>query len=162
MGLAVGIPFGILIIILLIISWNDPYAFYGLGLIIAVLFLSWLFLRVVYRGKYDAEFILDGEGVLYQTELRQSKKNRIVNSLAVVLGLLSGKPTGAGAGILAGSREKVFLRWDRLTRVKYKPNSYTILLRAGMAENIGVFCTRDNYHPVEQFVREKTKHLPGN
>jgi len=39
LGLAIGIPFGILIIILLIIARSDPNAFYGLGLIIALLFL---------------------------------------------------------------------------------------------------------------------------
>ena len=160
LGLAIGIPFGILIIILLIIARSDPNAFYGLGLIIALLFFTWLFLMVVYRGKYDAEFILDEKGALYQTEVKQAKKNRIVNSLAVLLGLFTGKPVAIGAGMLAGSRQKVFLRWDCLTE-SVQTKSYTILLRAGLTNNIGLLC-QDNYYPVEQFVRHKTKHLQGN
>ena len=61
--------------------------------------------------------------------------------------------------ILAGSRQDLFLSWKQLTRVTYKPRTRTILLRAGLTENIGLFRTGDNYASVEQFVRKRTGHL---
>lgn len=63
--------------------------------------------------------------------------------------------------ILAGSRQDLFLSWKQLTRVTYKPRTRTILLRAGLTENIGLFRTGDNYASVEQFVRKRTGHLSG-
>lgn len=161
LGLAVGIPFGALIIVLLILSFSDVGALYGLALVGALLLLSWLFLMMVYRGKYEMDFILDSTGALYRTQTKQAKKNRIINTLAVVFGLLSRNLTTAGAGMLAQSRQQVFMRWQRITRVKYIPRSRTILLRSGLTENIALFCSEDNYSAVEQFVKTKTQHLEG-
>jgi hypothetical protein len=73
-----------------------------------------------------------------------------------VIGLLSGRPAAAGAGILAQSQQEVFLRWNRITKVKYRPKSRTILLRSGWTENIALFCADENYEQVEVFVRRNT------
>jgi hypothetical protein len=113
----------------------------------------------VYRGKYEADFVLDNKGVLCRTQAKQAKKNRVVNALTVVLGLLSGKPAAAGAGMLAQSREEVFLRWNRVTKVKYKPKSHTILLRGGRTEQIALFCADENYPQIEHEVMLRTTHL---
>ncbi|MPN57937.1 hypothetical protein SDC9_205633 [bioreactor metagenome] len=133
-------------------SGKSIYTLYGLGLIAVLLFLTWLFIMAVYRGKYEVEFVLDDKGVLCRTQAKQAKKNRIVNALTVILGLLTGKPAAAGAGMLAQSRQEVSLRWNRVTRAKYKPKSRTILLRGGWTENIALFCADDNYEQIEAFV----------
>lgn len=157
LGLAVGIPFGLLIIILVLVSGKSVYTLYALGLLIALLFLTWLFIIVVYGGKYEVEFELDEKGALCRTQAKQAKKNKVVNALTVFLGLLSSKPAVAGAGILAQSRQQVFIRWDRVRRVKYKPRQRTILLRGGFSENIALFCTQENYPKVEQLIMSKTQ-----
>ena len=154
LGLAIGIPFGLVALVIGLTSGKSVYALYGLGIIVVLLFLTWRFIMAVYRGKYEAEFVLDGKGILCRTQAKQAKKNRIINSLTVVLGLLSGKPAAAGAGMLAQSRQEVSLRWNRVTRVKYKPKSRTILLRGGWTENIALFCADENYEQVEAFVRQ--------
>ncbi len=161
LGLAIGIPFGALIIVLLILSFSDVGALYGLALVGALLVLSWLFLMIVYRGKYEMDFLLDSDGALYRTQAKQAKKNWIINTLAVVFGLLFRNPTAAGAGMLAQSRQQVFMRWERITRVKYIPRSRTILLRSGLMENIALFCSEENYFAAEHFVKNKTQHLRG-
>jgi hypothetical protein len=48
----------------------------------------------------------------------------------------------AGAGMLAQSRQVVFLPWNRITTVKYKPQSRSILLGGGWMEQISLFCTK--------------------
>ena len=159
LGLAIGIPFGLAALVIGLTSGKSVYTLYGLGLIAALLLLSWLFIVVVYRGKYEAEFVLDGKGVLCRTQAKQAKKNRIVNTLTVVLGLLSGKPAAAGAGMLAQSRQEVFLRWNRVTKVKYKPKSRTILLRGGWTEQLALFCADESYPQIEHEVMLRTAHL---
>lgn len=161
LGIAVGIPFGLVALIIGLASGKSVYTLYGLGLIGALLLFTWLFIMAVYRGKYEAEFVLDDKGALCRTQAKQAKKNRIVNALTVVLGLLTGRPAVAGAGLLAQSRQEVFLKWNRVTKVKYKPKSHIILLRGGWTEQIALFCTQENYCAAEQFIAIKIKHLKG-
>lgn len=156
LGLAIGIPFGLVALVIGLSSGKSVYTLYGLGFIVALLFFTWLFIMAVYRGRYEAEFVLDDKGVLCRTQAKQAKKNRIINALTVVLGLLFGKPAAAGAGMMAQSRQEVFLKWNRVTKVKYKPNSRTVLLRGGWTESIALFCTAENYEQVEVFVRRNT------
>jgi hypothetical protein len=159
LGIVIGIPFGLVALVIGLASGKSVYALYGLGLIAALLFFTWLFIMAVYRGKYEAEFVLDDKGVLCRTQAKQAKKNRIVNAITVVLGLLSGKPAVAGAGSLAQSRQETFLKWNRVTKVKYKPKRHTILLLGGWTEQVALFCTEDNYAPVEREVMTRTIHL---
>ena len=74
LGLAIGIPFGIVALVIGLTSGRSVYTLYGLGLIAALLLLSWLFIVVVYRGRYEAEFVLDDKGVLCRTQAKQAKK----------------------------------------------------------------------------------------
>ena len=157
LGIAIGIPFGLVALVIALTSGKSVYTFYALGLIGAVLLLTWLFVMVVYRGRYEAEFVLNDKGALCRTQAGQAKTNRIVNGLAIFLGLLSGKPSVAGAGLLAQSRQEVFIRWSRVQAVKYKPRQRTILLRSGIAERVALFCTRENYPMAEKLVMKKTQ-----
>jgi len=152
LGLAIGIPFGLVALVIVLVSGISRDTLYALGLIAALLVLTWLFIMAVYRGKYEAEFVLDGKGVLYRTQAKRARKNRVINTLTVILGLLTGKSAAAGAGMLAESRQETFLRWNCITSVKYKSKSHTILLRGGWTKNIALFCTEENYEAVEAFV----------
>ncbi len=162
LGIAIGIPFGLVALFLGLVSGRSVYALYGLGLLAALLFFTWLFIMVVYRGEYAAEYELDEKGVLSRTLPGQAKVSRIVNALAVILGLLYGRPATAGAGMLAASRQETFIRWNRITRVTCRPKDHTILLRGGWLEQLALFCTEENYTTVEQEVLARTAHCERN
>lgn len=157
LGLAIGIPFGLVVMIIGFTSEESHYTLYALGLIVGLLVLTWLLIMVMYRGKYEVEFVLNEDGILCQTQVEQRKKNRFINTLTVLLGLLVGKSATAGAGMLAQSRQEVFLRWHQITRVKCRPLSHTILLCGGFTEYIALFCTAENYKLVESFVIERVQ-----
>lgn len=161
LGIAVGIPFGLVALVITLMSDGSVYTLYALGLIGVLLFLAWLLIMAVYRGRYEVEFILDDQGVLCRTQAGQAKRSRIINFLTVVLGFLSGKPAVAGAGMLAQARQSEFLQWGCVTRVKYRPRQRTILLRGGWTENIALFCTEENYRTVEQAVKNRIRRLEG-
>jgi hypothetical protein len=158
LGLALGFPFGLLAVLFAILSFWSRGALYGLGLVGLLMLLTWLFVMVVYGGKYDAEFVLDDKGVACRTQSGQARKNRVINSLAVGLGLLAGKPGVAGAGLLAASRQQVFIRWNRIRKARYNPRARTILIWGGFAEHIALFCTAENYAIVEQSIKQKSGH----
>lgn len=157
LAIAVGIPFGLVAIVIGLASGRSIYTLYGLGMIVALLFFTWLFLVVVYRGKYEVEFVLNDKGALCRTQAGQAKKNRLVNTLTVIFGLFAGKPATAGAGMLAQSRQEVIIPWHRVAKVRCKPRSHTILLRGGWFESLALFCTQDNYQEVEDLVMLLTK-----
>ena len=148
LGIAIGIPFGLLIIFLLIIK-----AFYGVVLIALLFLLTYLFIIIFWKGKYDVGFKLDKTGIRSFTLPNQAKKNRILNAITVIAGLLSGKPAVAGAGLLAQSQQNVLIKWKRIKKVKYLPRKQVIMIKAGFAENLALFCKIDNYDEVEKFVR---------
>lgn len=155
LGIAIGIPFGIVVVVIGVSSGRSVDTLYALGLIGTLLLTTWVFIMAVYGGKYEVEYILNDEGVLCRTQAKQSRKNRIVNTLTIAFGMLTGKPAVAGAGLLADSRQSVHLRWRRITKVRYRPARRTILLRGGWTEQIALFCTKENYAFIEAFIRKK-------
>ncbi|MDD2481743.1 MAG: hypothetical protein PHC44_03455 [Lutispora sp.] len=160
LGLALGIPFGILIIVLLIVSKGDisrdgigyPLIFIGIFFV-----MSFMFIILIYGGKYDAGYVIDSKGILNYTQEKQAKKNKIINVLLVIIGILSGKPSAAGGGILAQSRQYVLVKWKSIKKVKVYPKSKSIVIRGGFAEKIALFCNDDNFELVRDIILDKVK-----
>ncbi len=142
LGIVIGIPFGFLVLVIGLTSGKSVYTLYGLALIAALFFFAWLLIMVIYRGKYEVEFVLDGQGRDLPNAGKTGKENRIVNGLTVMLGLLTGSFAVSGAGMLAQPAQETSLRWNRVTKVKQKPKSRIILLRSGWLEQIALFCTQ--------------------
>ena len=157
LAIAIGIPFGLLFIFFFLISnpENRIYSFYAFGIILLLFLLTYLFIMLIYKGKYSVTFHMDDEGIRCITRADMAKKNRIVNGLTISLGLLAGKSSIAGAGILANSKQSVYLKWKQVKNVKYDPKHQSILLRSHPMESIGVFCTQENYSIVETYIKNK-------
>lgn len=159
LGIAIGIPFGLLILVLLIVSGGDISTASGMGypfIFIGIFFiLSFLFIMLVYGGKYAAGYVIDAKGILNYTQKNQAKRNKIINALLVVTGLLSGKPSVAGAGILAQSRQSVLVKWKSIRKVKVYPSSKSIVIKGGFAEKIALFCNDDNFEYVKDIILVK-------
>ena len=157
-GLAVGLPFGLLIVILLIVSGGDLSGGmgYALLLIALLLVLTFLLVMAVYGGRYAPGYIIDTGGVTNYTQARQAKKNRVINGLAVTLGLATGRFSAAGAGMMAASRQVMHIKWKEIRKVMYDDERRVIRLRGGFAQKIAVFCTADNYDAVKAIVKSRT------
>ena len=158
MAIAIGIPFGLVIGILLIASRGEgarEYSFYGLALIAAAFGLAYLVIMIAYGGKYQVGFVLDRAGVQCYTCEKQARRNRVINGLTVMLGILTHRPAAAGAGILAASRQSTSLKWRDMRETKFYPRQFTVILHGGFAQQIAVFCTPDNYGVVEAFIRSR-------
>lgn len=159
LGLAIGLPFGLLMLILLILGRGQQDTWYALGLIALLLVSTVLLVLLLYHGRYEVQFTLDQKGALGCTTPRWAKRSRAVNTATVVLGALSGKPAVMGAGVLAQQGQQVFLQWSHIETVTLHPKSSTILLRSGWMQPLALFCTASNYPAVQQFV--KTHIKPG-
>ena len=148
LGIAIGIPFGLLLIFLLYIK-----AFFGVVLIALLFLLTFLFIFLIWGGKYEVGFELNKKGIRSFTLEKQAKTNRILNTITIVAGFFARKPTIAGAGILAQSRQNTTIKWKNIKKIKPIPEKKTIMINGGFLENIAVFCTTENYNEVNLFIQ---------
>jgi len=91
-GLAIGIPFGILIGFFFFISKGRIFGDdtkYAVWILIILFTLTVLLILAINGGKYAPGFIVDKEGIINYTQSKQAKKNFIINTLTFVFGLLS-------------------------------------------------------------------------
>jgi hypothetical protein len=156
LGIAVGLPFGFVIAFILISSGWSKDSLYAASFIIEALLLAYLLIKVVCGGKYEAEFTIDEKGIYCCSEEKQASKNRLLNKLTVLAGIFSGKPAVSGAGLLAQSKNRMFIPWTNISKIKYIEKEFVILIYGGFAEKIALFCTGDNYSEIEKNIKGKS------
>lgn len=71
LSLALGIPFGILCIVLLAVQ-----AYSGLLMVGGALVLGFLLVMLIFRGTYDVQYALDDKGITCETQNKQKKRVR--------------------------------------------------------------------------------------
>ena len=152
LGIAIGMPFGILIFIMLIIK-----AYYGLLIIALTLLLTALFILFVYGGTYDIHFVINQKGILCKNQSQQAKRVKRLSAITVVLAFFARNPTAAGAGMLSGTRTEVFIPWKQIRKIKYLEKQKCIMVYGGFAENVAVFCTEENYNKVKLIIIENMR-----
>ncbi|MDD2362060.1 MAG: hypothetical protein PHV32_04825 [Eubacteriales bacterium] len=132
MGIAIGIPFGVLILFLLFIK-----AWYALILIGLTLLLTVLMILILFRGTYDVRYVINREGVSCHTQEKQQNRVRRLAFTTLILGLLRGNLTVAGAGLLADSGSQP---WTNLFRLSSNQNDHLVrCIRWSFCRNKDIF-----------------------
>jgi len=164
LGLAFGIPFGLIFIFLVIQYISDmskgrivsfdgwQYALLLIGLWIA---LTALFLFVVYRNRFRMHYEINDDGIFMGFAATSAKKNKLVNIATMIAGGMAGKPSVAGAGLLAQSRQSVFLRWSQCKKYKLHPKKNRITIYNKFIEFMILECTPENYPLVREVISKK-------
>ena len=113
--IAFGIPCIILLIFISILNVSDgiidsfseyvesikPMIYLTLGFLAAPIPIIFIF----FKNKYPFSYEIDNKCAVMSTRKEQRKRNNIVSSLLIFLGLLTGKPGAVGAGLLSGSNQ---------------------------------------------------------
>ncbi|MFZ7104552.1 MAG: hypothetical protein ACOWWO_18110 [Peptococcaceae bacterium] len=149
-GIAIGLPFGALLLLLAAMR-----AYYALLLIGMTLLLAFLLVLLLFRGTYDVRYTLDRKGVSCQTQERQKKRVRGLAAVTFLFGLLRANPTAAGAGLLSASGTDIQIPWKKIRKVKYTEKQRTIQISGGFGENIALFCTELNYEQVKEYIQKQ-------
>lgn len=126
---------------------------YALILIGLLFVLTALFIFAYYGNRYMLSYKIDNDSVRTITRPEQRKSNSKLNFLLIILGVLTRNPTAAGTGFLANSHQDQDMKWKHVKKVTFYPASGTITLKAGYAEKSIVFCTKENYGEVSEYVR---------
>ncbi len=126
---------------------------YALILIGLLFFFTAVFIFVYYGNKYMLSYRMDSNSVRTISRVEQRSKNSKLNFLLIIIGLLARNPTATGAGFLANSRQDQDIKWKKIRKATFYPYSSTITLSAGYGEKSIVFCTKENYDKVSEFIR---------
>lgn len=151
-GLGIGIPFGILLTVLFIMSFSSRDSLYGLYLVLILLGLTVILVLILFNGTYDVSYKIDKEGITCRNQQKQTKRIKTMSKITFFAGLFTGNVTAAGAGLLAGSKTNSFIRWRNVRKFKHKPKNRAIMISDGYLDNIAIFCTEENYEAVRDYV----------
>lgn len=157
LAISIGIPFGLLIFGITVLSEGNVMnsdAKYALFMIALLFIFTYFFIMVIYKGKYAPGFIITNDGIINYTQEGQGKKNRIVNTFSIILGLFSRNFTLSSTGLLAQSKQVEKIKWQDIRKVKYFPKRNTILVYGGFTQKIALFCKTDNYSLIENTIKE--------
>jgi len=121
----------------------------------ALLFLLFLFVMLVILGnRMLLRFTVNNDGVLCET---LSRTARTANRLAIIIGILAGKPGVAGTGMIGLSQEAVFAEWKSIFAFDCHERRQVIILRNRWRQVMILYCTRDNFAEIAEFVSLKTR-----
>lgn len=121
--------------------------------------MALLIYAVLFGNHWPLEFEVNDRGVITRNN---SGKARAIHRTAFVVGVMTGKPQGAAAGMIAQSRETVGLRWEDVRSVRYYPPDHVIEIKGGFLANTRLHCTPANYADVAATVAAQVRaHAPG-
>ncbi len=144
---AIGLPIGMLLLVLFSHGALTKHldTIYVLRLVLTAFLLIALNIMLVFRKTYDIRFIVNHEGILYESQQVQPRNDSSTSAI-----------TFMGTGFVSQPRQSALLEWPEVRSVKYLPAKKTILLKGGLAGEMAVFCTEQNYKEVEAFIGRKT------
>ncbi len=154
--IALVLPFLILIVLLAIISKGDVFNSdfkYFIYLILALFLLTYLFTKIIYKGVFTSEFIVNEKGVLYQASKQQKNKSKTVAYLVMVLSMFAKTPGSAAAGYSSQTNLQNEINWDDIKSVEYHDKDRIIYVKASFNDKIAIFCTSDNYNELKNFTK---------
>jgi hypothetical protein len=120
----------------------------------------WVFglivMAILLRGRVRVRYQIDERGIRMETV------DRVIgaaNKAAIVVGVLSGKPGLAGAGLIAQSRQTEAVRWRGGFRAVADPEALHITVRNRWRPLMYVQCTPETYAAVEaRIAAEMERH----
>jgi len=149
-----GLVMAILLTVILIAVGNThaigPFLLLTGALLIVLMLITILVCLVWFGNRFHALFAVNAEGAM--VEIARSR-DRIMNRLAVVLGVLRGSMSATGAGLLAVSEEAKSIVWSEVRSVRYYPDERVISIKNSWRVVVRLYCTPENYTQVVAAVR---------
>jgi hypothetical protein len=109
-----------------------------LGFFILILAIALL----VFGNRYPVHFRINPEGVQYES---RSRRGAALNRAAMILGMLAGKPSVAGAGILAVSQESSHVDWEEVHRIRDHTAQGVITVMNRWRVVVRLYCAPEDY-----------------
>jgi hypothetical protein len=107
--------------------------------------LAVLVMALFFFNRMTLNFRIGADGIAMATG---DKKVRTANTLAIVLGALSGKPGAMGAGLVGRSQERDSVAWDEVKRWRLVPDLHAISVHRGFPGPLIVYALPEMFERV--------------
>lgn len=108
---------------------------FGVGLMTVLLGLGYAVYAAMQGGSYCVVFEMDDKSVTHTQLAKQFKKAQVIAALTVLAGASRGSLSMMGTGLLAGSRDSMTTKFDKVDGVKAAHRRNVIYLHAGFGWN---------------------------
>jgi hypothetical protein len=105
--------------------------------------------------KYGLCFQMDGSGVDHIVRSSQRDRNYLMFVLGMTAGLSTGNPGVAGASSIAGSRNNMYTRFEKVKKIICLKRSGIIKLVCRDYTRNAVFVKKENLNDVFEFIRAR-------
>ena len=118
--------------------------------------VSYLILAFIYGWTYQVLFTMDADGVEFKQMKKDFRKTQAIGWLVAVAGLASGDYSGAGAGIMAVTRDSSSSWFRDVRKVKAVPRRHVIYVNQSLEHN-QVYAEKEDFDFVLNYICE---HVP--
>lgn len=122
----------------ILLPWQLPVA---CGAIVGVCFLI---ACLVMGNGYSARFLIDCDGVHWDSGSKEKKINRAV----IIIGALAGSAGTAGSGLLAASEESGSIAWRTIERLNVHPGPRVVSVRNGWRVVVRLYIPAESWDAV--------------
>lgn len=89
-----------------------------LAVMLGLALIGYAFYAVIMGGKYCAVFEMNEQGIVHKQLPKQFEKAQVISALNVLAGLVGGKPSQAGMGILTAARDSSTSSFEAVRSIK--------------------------------------------
>jgi hypothetical protein len=157
LGIAIGIPFGLLLVFLIAIK-----AWYGVLLVTVALILGFIFILAVYGGKYSVDYVVDDKGIRMKSSKDHKEKAKTIGILTFLAGVFSKNPTTSGAGLLSTLNDSRSIAWERINDIQYNNTKKLIVIKGSPGEKIYLFCPPELYETIRDALKKSLENKKYN
>ncbi len=124
----------------------------------AIIIISYLIVVWMNGGKYVVNFTMDEKSVTHEQEPVQNDRARKVGLFTALVGVFAKRPSTAGAGMLAASRQTSISDFSKVKRIKPRRGQHLIKVNQTFERN-QIYVTDEDFDFVLDFIR---KHCPDS
>lgn len=137
-------------ILILIMGLNEILAILQIvvlatGILIVLAFLA---MGVIMLNNVEMTFTVNEEGI----HTTMGKKENRINKLALLMGLMAGKPGLMGSSVLAMSREQSSIGWSDIQKGVMDDRRKVISLSSGVRLLVRLYCIPETYNKAVGYV----------
>lgn len=164
--LGIGFSVPLLLEVILLLKDGDLFKYLGpmLKWVVIVAFIIMLLSVVAYilvaamnGWKYIVLFEMDEKGIAHIQLEKGMKKAEALAFLTMLIGATANSPTTMGAGMLAGSRDRIYSDFSKVKKVKAYPGRNLIKLSSLFSKN-QVYVEEQDYEFILRYIKEKVKN----
>lgn len=149
LAIAIGIPFGLLLIFLILIKAKEALFLLSLFLILSGCVVFILF------GKIEVTYKIDHTGITSEPSQKQYLKNTRLNRLTRLVGIISGNLSVVSTAYLSQSNQIQYFRWNQIKLIKNNGNTYVITNLQN--QKLILITNQSNHNLINEILQERVK-----